>query len=217
MVAIPTVKSFCGCCDLKVACVVIASLRIIGSIIVILIYSFLFFLLGTDSIKSETENRAESGSAPTDGVIEVLLYVWLIIQCVVGVVNILCSYWFIRGVTSVKYHHIESRNVLTFFFYFPQKKPSKMKYYVMIVAVDVIVYLLQFDIVFFILAVIEAYIFICSYSLYVVCLNSFQEDGVNTTEHTVMKNEIDPPPPPYNSCENDMQGQTAGLYPKQYP
>lgn len=125
MVAIPTVNSFCGCCDLKVACVVIASLRIIGSIIIILVYLFLLFIIGADSIKSDTENRAESGSDPTDGVIEVLLYVWLIVQFVVAVVNILCAYWFIRGVTSVKAHHIESRNVLTFFFIFPRKNQLK--------------------------------------------------------------------------------------------
>lgn len=95
-----------------------------------------------------------------------------------------------------------------------------MKYYVIIVGIDAVLYLLQFEWYFFVFAVVESYIFICSYSLYLVCLSSSQDDGGNKSENTVIRNEHDPAPPPYDSTlENNMQaqGQTTGAYPKLYP
>lgn len=77
-----------------------------------------------------------------------------------------------------------------------------MKYYVIIVAVNAIFFLLKWRIEFLILAEIEVYIFICSYSLYVECMTSFPEDGGNTTENTVIRYEHSQsaPPPSYESC-----------------
>lgn len=108
MVAIPTVNSFCGCCDLKVACVIIASSRFIIYTIAILVYFVLFFFFGyaltEDRSKSTPESVKDSltDSKLIEVEIGIFVYLWLIIKFVIAVVNILCSYWFIRGATSVR-------------------------------------------------------------------------------------------------------------------
>lgn len=115
VVAIPTVKSFCQCCELKVPCIVIASFRIIGCIIAIFVYFFPFFFLEhTLTEVSESENKTkvfleigsedgkyESPNIKFDGRL-LFIKVWIIVQLVIAVVNILFSYCFIRGAFSVK-------------------------------------------------------------------------------------------------------------------
>lgn len=191
----------------------------------LIIFFFFGYALTVESDKksgstseSETDLQILTDSESMDVEIGIIVYLWLIIRFCIAVINILCSYWFIRGITSVRRRrrHIKSRNFAKIL-YLPQKQPAKMKYYMIILGVDIVLLLLQFDILFLLLAVFECYVFICSYSLYVVCTSSFQDDG-NNAENAVIRNEQNPAPPPYDSMvESDMQGPTAGTYPKLHP
>lgn len=102
MVAVPTVKSFCGCCDLKVPCIVLAALRFslfvvffIAIILYFLIFGFIFYN-GSDDIKTERL-----------GIMVALVFIWPILVLPIILINIIFSYWFIRGAVSV-------RNITTF-------------------------------------------------------------------------------------------------------
>lgn len=110
-----------------------------------------------------------------------------------------------------------------------------MKYYVIVLAINVVVLIIKFQLVAFLGALLEAYFFICSYSLY---MEVSSQEGAN--ENTVIRyDQVQAPlPPPYNSCEDNMKGsmqpsmqysmqpsiqptmedqQQPGAYPKLYP
>lgn len=106
------VKSFCGCFKLKVPCIVIASMRLVGYFIAILVYIVASFFF-EDSLASENKENTENVSCiyfegdDNDGGNDTLstrftFYCWLILELVIAVANIIFSYWFIRGAVSVK-------------------------------------------------------------------------------------------------------------------
>lgn len=216
---LPTVKSFCCCCDLKTACIVIAAFRIIASIIGILVLVLLFFVFG------EVINQYEDGDPNTTADSDFLsLYVmfWIMFLIPIYIINMLFAYWFIQGATSV------GRNILTFFharhnqngIIYLQKDPSRMKYYVIVLGIQVLMLTLRFSIFCFVYAAIEAYIFICSYSVYKECSTIPHENIVTYTENTAIAYNTGPvaPPPPYSSYENIAQmPQNNGTYVQQMP
>lgn len=106
MVSIPTVNSFCGCVDLRVGCIVIASFRLVIYILVILLYLFLYDFnirgdLETKEIAAEPK-KSENGVVDSLGFIQVLVIVFIFAQVVLAIANVLFSYWYIRGITSVR-------------------------------------------------------------------------------------------------------------------
>lgn len=92
MVAIPTVKSFCGCCELKIPCIVIAVLRLIAYIFAVLTYLYLFVFL--DMAFKEKQNRYFK-EEQAEILIKVLAFA-------VGV-NTFVSIFFIVGARVVSY------------------------------------------------------------------------------------------------------------------
>lgn len=63
MVSIPTVSQFCGCCDLKVANTLVASLRIILDTFVILYCVFALFFMAEIDSNVESDNEIEYSSS----------------------------------------------------------------------------------------------------------------------------------------------------------
>lgn len=93
MGGIPTVKSFCGCCDLKVPCIVMASLRMIGYIAAVLAYLYFFVFL--EYVFRDKQNRTFKEEQ-----VELLIKVLVFVVSVNTFVSIL----FIVGVRSVRRH-----------------------------------------------------------------------------------------------------------------
>lgn len=94
----PTVKTFCGCCNLRTACIIIAGLELIGSIIYILETIVVVIVIGD-------ADEFEDGDPTTTedyNIIRVLAIILMIILIPLSVINILFCYWFIRGATSVR-------------------------------------------------------------------------------------------------------------------
>lgn len=81
-----TVKNFLGCVDLKIACIVLASVRMILSVI-------FFFVVMTWFLEAEASFR---------GIVEFALLVYMVAAAAVFVANILVTYWFIKGAISVR-------------------------------------------------------------------------------------------------------------------
>lgn len=100
MVTVPRVRSFCGCCDLKTACIVIAALKIIGCITAILVYLIGFFIVD-EVLKDKEKDDEDVHDAKKLKIVEIIVYICLIVAFVIAVVTILYSYWFIRGIVSV--------------------------------------------------------------------------------------------------------------------
>lgn len=92
MVAIPTVKTFCGCCDLKIPCIVMAILRLIVYIISVLAYLYFFVVL--EIIFRDKQNRYFR-----DEQVDVLIRVLVFVVSV----NIFVTILFIIGVKSVRF------------------------------------------------------------------------------------------------------------------
>lgn len=90
MCPLPIVKSFCGCCDLKAACIIIAALHLIISIIVVL--GLVILAVSGRFIDFET-------FALNAGTILVIV-IW-ILAIALFVTDIVFSYWFILGATAV--------------------------------------------------------------------------------------------------------------------
>lgn len=91
-----------------------------------------------------------------------------------------------------------------------------MEYYVVTVGMNILLLMVLFKLFLFIIAVIECYVFICSYSLYKEYSTLTQQDGVNvvyTTVNTMITNENNTQL--YTRNESDIQGQTAGIDLKQ--
>ncbi len=93
----PTVKYFCGCCDLKVSCIAIASFRMITAIIVFAVV--LIPILVSLCVKEHSASKRHRDEFP---IIEFLLFMYGFIQYLVIFINIFASYNFILGVTSVR-------------------------------------------------------------------------------------------------------------------
>lgn len=91
MVAFPTVKSFCGCCNLRVPCIVMAVLRMIIYIIAVL--AFLYFFVFLPAVFQGKQNRYWKG-----GQIEILIRVLTFVVSV----NVFVTILFILGVKSVR-------------------------------------------------------------------------------------------------------------------
>ncbi len=98
MVGIPTVKSFCGCCELRIPCIVLASIRMIVYIAGVLAYLYFFVFL--DAVFREKPNRAFK-----DDQVEILIRVLFFVLSVNTFVTIL----FIVGVKSVRHRQRELR------------------------------------------------------------------------------------------------------------
>lgn len=101
MVAVPIVKSFCGCCDLKVSCVVIASIRLVLAIIlfvIIICYLLMFGYIFSEIDKSNTQGKIDYAAYHLADEI----YNWFILLIPVVLINIVFSYWFIQSVTTVR-------------------------------------------------------------------------------------------------------------------
>lgn len=107
MVAIPRVRTFCGCCDLRTACVIIAALNIAGSIITISV--FFIGLLFLNEAVNETfaeERQNDELNSDDEGLVvfaKILLYFWFFVVFILCFVTILFAYWFIRGIHSVRH------------------------------------------------------------------------------------------------------------------
>lgn len=213
MIAIPTVSRFCGCCDLKVGSIVIASLRLLLSVFVIITYLMIIL----QSLRKE-ENFDEFGGKQA-----VLPWqstslshnVVIILSLGLAIAYIPCSYWFIRSIVSV-FFRIKSR----FFkdnFIFLQKNPSKMKYYVILMVVDGIVCCIAgilYKLHYFLAAAFDVYLFICSNSLYKIYMNELLP-LVNEKDIATNKNEN--PPPPYGNNEYEKERENVQSFQKEYP
>lgn len=101
MGGIRIVKSFCGCFDLKAACVALAGFRLGLSVFgVIVIIAIFFGEIEKSLIKPESDKEAL-------GILTVLMFIGLIIVFLITLINIIFSYWFIRGVISVRHDQIQ--------------------------------------------------------------------------------------------------------------
>lgn len=191
----PTAKSFCGCCHLRVPCIVLASLRMVMYIIAVLAYLYFFVFL--DAVFKEKPNRTFK-----DDQVEILIRVLFFVVCV----NIVVTVLFIVGVKAVRRRHIKKLEKVLFF-NFLQKNAAKMEYYVIAVGTNALLLMFLFKIILFILAIIECFVFICSYSLYTEYLSDTQvvvQNVAYTTVNTVITNDNDPPL--YKNIGSEMQG-----------
>lgn len=91
MVGIPTVKSFCGCCELKIPCIVIAVLRLI--IHIGAVFAYLYFFVFLDMVFREKQNRNFK-----DDQLDILIRVLVFVVSV----NIVVTILFIVGARSVR-------------------------------------------------------------------------------------------------------------------
>lgn len=107
MVGIPTVKSFCGCCELRVPCIVLALIRMIVYIAGVL--AFLYFFVFVDGIFKSEQNR----HFKPDQVGTIIRILFFVVS-----VNTLVSILFIVGVKSVRRHHYLYKCVSTISFDF---------------------------------------------------------------------------------------------------
>lgn len=89
-----------------------------------------------------------------------------------------------------------------------------MEYYLIVVGLNAILFVFLFNWILCVLAVIECYIFLCSYSLYneyVIAAQANPENIVYTKVNTVISNVSNenelPPPTQYD--KSDTQEQTA--------
>lgn len=101
MIAVPTVKSFLGCVDLKVACIVFAAIRMVVSIIVLIVLAFVFLIMEDTAVKTHNSTLFNPNRR-SFRFLQFLIAVYVLIAAVVIVINILATYWFIKGATSVK-------------------------------------------------------------------------------------------------------------------
>lgn len=93
-----------------------------------------------------------------------------------------------------------------------------MEYYVVTLGTNIVLFMFLFNLLLFIIAVIECYVFICSYSLYKEYKSPTQElNVVYTTVNTVDTNTNVNHSPPYNDCESGMRDQMAEIDLKQNP
>lgn len=207
MVAIPTVKTFCGCCDLKIPCIVMAILRLIVYIISVLAYLYFFVVL--EIIFREKQNRYFR-----DGQVDVLIRVLVFVVSV----NIFVTILFIIGVKSVRFENpillrldcwLSCDNIINNFFkpLFSQKNHAKMEYYVIAVGLNALLFVFLFKIFLLAFAAIECYILLCSYSLYMEYKNSCQvtQSVIYNTVNTEIKDEnypngAEPSEKHYNQC-----------------
>lgn len=90
MVAFPTVKSFCCCCELRIPCIVVALLRMVLYILGVLLILYAFFL---DMVFKQKENRPFT-EEQTALILRLLFFVTSI--------NIFVSILFVIGVKSVR-------------------------------------------------------------------------------------------------------------------
>ncbi|XP_037040542.1 uncharacterized protein LOC119077432 [Bradysia coprophila] len=190
MVAVPTVRTFLGCVDLRVACLVIAAIRLVISVVA-LVALLLVFLI-TEDAAVEASNEAKEDDKTAYGFLEFMIAVYSAILAVVLITNLLVTYWFIQGVTS--------------------NKPQKMKYYLWLEQVLIVLLVFAFvyrlyRVDFLIEALAESYVYICSNSLYQECLlGQYNENAENATENTVMKfDNVPPPDPVYSTYDEQTQ------------
>lgn len=100
MVSVPVTRTFLGCIELRIACLVIAAIRLVLSIISLVILLFVFVLL-EDEVVVES-NMAGDDSKKSFGLIEFFIAVFIAIAATILASNLVASYWFIQGVTSVR-------------------------------------------------------------------------------------------------------------------
>ncbi len=209
-----TVKSFLGCVDLNISCIVLASVRLILSIIVLII---LIYRSANHEIEIVNDkNNAENSFQRTKfSFYEFVTDIYFTIAATVLAVNIVVTYWFIRGAIQVGHYSIKKQqpqNKNKEKFVFPQNNPTKMEYYIMteVISVTLCMHLLTVHLTSIIVAVVECYVLLCSHSLYQECLTnlgSSHEDAVNTTENTAIKMDHVSlePSPQYNIYEQSAE------------
>lgn len=179
----PTVKTFLGCCDLKCSCMVIAVFRMVISIILLIAIVVLLFVYGLPKALYKNDKLQ---------IIDFMHGVYIGFGCVIILANVLGSYCFILGTTSVRHWKllkwIENEWVVSSI----QNEPHRMKFYLVMEVINVVLYVplcifLAYAIIA--VAVIECYIIICSHSLYQELLNSNDEELLNSNNKVVIVNE----------------------------
>lgn len=101
MVTIPTVESFLGFVDLRIACVAIAAFRMYVSIIILSLLFVAFVVF--EHAEAEIGKFVESTDAKEKmAEIEFFTAFLIISAAIVLAINVLATYWFIRGANSVR-------------------------------------------------------------------------------------------------------------------
>lgn len=95
MSGLSTVKSCCGCCDLKTVCILIAVLRLLGSIFVLGLFIFVVVIAICGILLNKIERPASENFLRVAAGYGIMVVPLLII-------NMIFSYWFIQGVHSVR-------------------------------------------------------------------------------------------------------------------
>lgn len=101
MVTIPTVQSFLGFVDLRIACIAIAMFRMFVSII-ILILLFVVFAVVEHKVDKVSQFVVSTDAKEEISRIEFFVAVFVIVAAVVLAINLLATYWFIKGANSVR-------------------------------------------------------------------------------------------------------------------
>ncbi len=220
MVTIPTVKSFLGFVDLKIACIANAAFRLLASIIILLLL-FALYVFVEDEMDNANEMLAvlpqeekvvqNAEEDINEGKFTVALY--SIITAIILAINIVASYWFITGAKSVRHYYFTiklNEGKIKINFIFSQGNPSKMKYYLMaeVAVIFMFLLLLIYHVGSIVAVVIECYTLLLSYSLYQEFLMGgyLHGDAVNTTENTAIKyNNVQSQPGLYDSFEQNTQ------------
>lgn len=105
MVQIPTVKTFCGCCDLKTSCIIIAVIQLVAATILLAVMLFMAFFTGLAVGQSETSSNKDQ--EVEKGFVALFVFILFCLLIPLCALNILVCYWFIRGITMVRNHFIQ--------------------------------------------------------------------------------------------------------------
>lgn len=92
MLELPTVRTFCGCCDLRLACIIIAAIKMVVAIIIFFVLTYLCL----------TVEVALEESQQNTGALQVGILVLFLILLPIAFINALFCYWFIRGAYYVR-------------------------------------------------------------------------------------------------------------------
>lgn len=107
--SVPLVRTFLGFIDLRIACLVIAGIRLVISAIALLVLLF-WFILKERLLFTISEYAGRDGE-PSFGALEFFIVLFFAILAAVLGANSVASYWYIQGVLKVRMlRHLQTNN-----------------------------------------------------------------------------------------------------------
>lgn len=190
------VRKFCGCCELKIGCIIVALCRIVVTVSASVALFVIYF---DDELQEKLIRRGIVPEDVGDGF-------YMIISVPVSILTVLFSYWFIRGATSVRFRN--NLNKIVNKQSFPSQTENNQldiermyKYPAFQISTFfVLLYIYTFSC--FLMAMLEFYLMFCSLLVISEKKKLLEECGLADAET---------PPPQYDSCvhNDDTRPQTS--------